>query len=64
MIDVKEQALSIYKELDVNNRINLRHNYQDSAYRKESFGDVCMMSAWGIIGAVQFATVWGWFWCD
>lgn len=63
-MSVEKQSLMIYRDLSVNERINLRSHYQDSAYRRDYYGGVPMMSVWGIIGAIQFANVWCWYWCD
>ncbi|MBP5425042.1 MAG: hypothetical protein J6Y33_03095 [Prevotella sp.] len=48
----------------MNERINLRSHYQDSAFRRDYYGGAPIMSVWGIIGAIQFANVWCWYWCD
>ena len=54
--------MNIYRDLSVNERINMRAHFQGSAMQRENYNDVPMMSLWGIIGAVQFAITWGWYW--
>lgn len=65
MAKVDKQSLMIYGDLNINERINLRSQYQDSAFRRENYGGVHvpMMSVRGIAGAIHFAITWGWYWC-
>ena len=62
MLSVGQQSMNIYRDLSVNERINMRAHFQGSAMQRENYNDVPMMSLWGIIGAVQFAITWGWYW--
>ena len=63
-MSVGKQSLMIYRDLSVNERINLRSHDQDSAFRRDYDGGAPIMSVGGIIGAIQFANVWCWYWCD
>lgn len=63
---VDKQSLMIYSDLNINERINLRSQYQDSEFRRNYYGGVHvpMMSVGGIIGAIHFSYTWGWYWGD
>ena len=56
-MSVEKQSLMIYRDLSVNERINLRSHYQSSAFRKDYYGGAPMMSVWGIIGAIRVVLV-------